>query len=57
MRDTEKEIARLERRSETMLKKIAASADHVEQRALDVELKALRQQLSEAEDRWLSYID
>jgi ATP-binding cassette subfamily F protein uup len=57
VRDTEKEIARLERRSETTLRKIAASSDHVEQRALDAELKAIRQQLSVAEDRWLSYVD
>ena len=57
LRDTEKEIGRLERRCETLSKKILASDDHVEQHELDLELKALRQQLSEAEDRWLSYVE
>jgi ATP-binding cassette subfamily F protein uup len=54
LRETEKEMTRLERRSVTLTNKIMASADHVEQRALDLELKAVRGELAAAEDRWLS---
>ena len=53
LRETEKEITRLERRRETLFKKIVASADPEEQRSLDLELKAVRQDLADAEDRWL----
>jgi len=57
LRDTEKEITRLERRRETLSKKIMASSDFVEQRVLDSELKEIQRQLADAEDRWLSHID
>ena len=57
LRETEKEMTRLERRSKTLANKIVASADYVEQRELDLELKGVRQELSDAEDRWLSLSD
>jgi ATP-binding cassette subfamily F protein uup len=58
LRDTEKEIGRLERRSVTLTKKILASGDdYLEQRALDLQLKDVRRALAAAEDRWLALSD
>jgi ATP-binding cassette subfamily F protein uup len=57
LRETEKEMTRLERRTETLTNKIVASADHAEQRALDLELKDVRRELADAEDRWLALSD
>jgi ATP-binding cassette subfamily F protein uup len=53
LRETKKEITRLERRRETLSKKIVASEDPEVQRAYGVELKTVHQELAEAEDKWL----
>ncbi len=54
LREVEKDIARLERQAAKLSEKIAATEDYVEAGRLNKEFQALRQQISEAEDRWLS---
>ncbi len=54
IRDTEKEIARLERRRTAINDKLLASLDHCEQTQLGEELAEIRRALSAAEDLWFS---
>ena len=54
LRETEKDIARLERQSQKLSEKILATEDYVEAGKLNKEFQALRAQLAEAEDRWLA---
>jgi len=54
LREAEKEMSRLERRTTSLWEKLAAETDEAEQRRLDRELKEVRVQLAVAEDRWLS---
>ncbi|MHB1210061.1 MAG: ABC-F family ATP-binding cassette domain-containing protein [Acidimicrobiales bacterium] len=54
IRDTEKEIARLERRRSAINEKILATLDHREQTQLGEELTEVRRALSAAEDLWFS---
>ncbi|MBW4077929.1 MAG: ABC-F family ATP-binding cassette domain-containing protein [Acidobacteria bacterium] len=54
IRDTEKEIARLERRRNAINEKILATLDHREQTQLGEELTEVRRALSAAEDLWFS---
>jgi ATP-binding cassette subfamily F protein uup len=54
LRDAEKEMARLDRRRNSLTEKILASDDHREQAQLGDELETVRKALSAVEDRWLA---
>jgi ATP-binding cassette subfamily F protein uup len=56
VRDAEKEMTRLERRKSTLTTKILASSDHADQSKLGVELAVILDELSAAEEHWLSLI-
>jgi ATP-binding cassette subfamily F protein uup len=57
VRDAEKTVARLERRKSSLTTKIVSSNDHAEQTKLGVELAVILDELSVAEDHWLSLIE
>lgn len=57
IRDAEKEMARLERRRLVITEKILNSTDHAEQARFGSELAELLQDLTVAEERWLSLVD
>ena len=57
LREVEKEVAKLERKRETLTGKIAASGDYAEQSRLGAELAQLLKDLAEAEEKWLSLAD
>jgi ATP-binding cassette subfamily F protein uup len=57
IRDTEKVMARLERRRTVITQKILASTDHAEQARLGSELAQLFTELNAAEERWLALVE
>jgi ATP-binding cassette subfamily F protein uup len=57
IRDAEKEMARLDRRRNTLTKKILASPDRAEQAQLGSELEGVQQALSTAEEYWLTLVE
>ena len=57
LREAEKDIARLERQVTKLNEKVLATEDYAAAGKLNKELLALRQALSEAEERWLSLSD
>jgi ATP-binding cassette subfamily F protein uup len=57
IRDAEKEMTRLDRRRNTLTKKILASPDRVEQAQLGTELEGVQQALSTAEEYWLTLVE
>ena len=57
LREAEKDIARLERQVTKLNEKVLATEDYTAAGKLNKELLALRQALSEAEERWLSLSD
>jgi ATP-binding cassette subfamily F protein uup len=57
LRELEKEIARLERQAAKLSEKIAATEDYVEAGRLNKDYQALRQDIADAEDRWLALSD
>ncbi|HEY5111229.1 MAG TPA: ABC-F family ATP-binding cassette domain-containing protein [Acidimicrobiales bacterium] len=57
IRDAEKEMSRLDRRKTSLTKKLLASADHVEQTRLGIELASVQQELDTAEEFWLSLVE
>jgi ATP-binding cassette subfamily F protein uup len=56
-RDAEKEMSRLDRRRTSLNKKLLASADHVEQTRLGLELDTVQRELSAAEEYWLTFVE
>jgi len=54
LREVEKDIARLERQASKLSERIASTEDYVEAGRLNKDFQALRQQIAEAEDRWLA---
>jgi len=56
VRDAEKDMARLERRKSMLTTKILSSSEHADQTKLGAELAAVLDELSAAEERWLSLI-
>ena len=52
-REAGKDVSRLERQIAKMAEKIAATSDYEEAGRLTKDMDALRQQLTEAEERWL----
>jgi ATP-binding cassette subfamily F protein uup len=57
LRDAEKEMASLGRRRATLMEKILASSDHVEQARLGGELATVQKALDGAEEKWLSLVN
>jgi len=54
LRDTEKEVARLQRQRDKLTELLIGQRDHVELQRLGVELAAVQTALSQAEDAWLA---
>jgi len=54
LRDTEKEVARLQRQRDKLTELLIGQRDHVELQRLGVELAAVQKALSQAEDAWLA---
>jgi ATP-binding cassette subfamily F protein uup len=57
IRDAEKDMSRLERRKESLTKKLLAASTHLDQTRLGVELASVQNELSVAEEHWLSLND
>ncbi len=57
LREVEKEIKRLERQVAKLNEKVLVTEDYVEAGNINKEILALRQSLSEAEERWLQLSD
>jgi ATP-binding cassette subfamily F protein uup len=57
VRDAEKEMTRLERRKSVLTTRILSSSDHEDQSKLGAELAITLEELSVAEERWLSLIE
>jgi ATP-binding cassette subfamily F protein uup len=56
IREAEKNMSRLDRRRSALTKKLLASPDHSEMARLGDELETVQQELSAAEDYWLTLI-
>jgi ATP-binding cassette subfamily F protein uup len=57
VREAEKEMSRLDRRRNSLTVKILASVDHTEQARLGAELETVQEQLSAAEEHWLTLVE
>ena len=57
LRETEKQMARLERQRDKIHEALVATADHVELTRLGSELRAVQDELDAAEERWLTLAD
>jgi hypothetical protein len=57
VREAEKHMARLDRKRTSLNMRLVASLDHTEQTRLGIELDAIQEELTVAEEYWLSLIE